>query len=141
MTKEEIEWNGLPPGDFYATFWAYDKWWWVDLRIENGYQIPRTNRPGYATEAEARAACRVFAALPREEQEKQVVWAFNNLLKAEEELDEWKKKTKLVLKGMLIPESYVSPLGGDPVQQLRIIHSSNSAVYSAAKQLGITLHD
>jgi hypothetical protein len=72
---EGVDWGGLPQGDFYATFWAYGKWWWADLRIENAMLVAQSNhRLGHATEAEARQACCEFAALPRAEQKKLLLW-------------------------------------------------------------------
>ncbi len=73
-------WDGLPfvcvfsvaelgqmmPGDYYATFWAYEKWFWVDLRNEDPRRVagagrPDPLRPGHATEAEARADLLIWA--------------------------------------------------------------------------------
>jgi len=73
---QDIDWGGLPPGDFYATFWAYGKWFWADLRIENAMEVAQGDkRPGFASEDDARLACRQFASLPRLEQEKLLIYA------------------------------------------------------------------
>lgn len=45
-------------GDYYATFFADGKWWFIDLRNEDAYRVAQDpqKRRGYDTEAQARAA-------------------------------------------------------------------------------------
>lgn len=48
----------LVQGDYYATFFAYDKWWFLDLRNESPYRVSQDEKAerGFPTEAQARAA-------------------------------------------------------------------------------------
>jgi hypothetical protein len=48
----------LAGGDYYATFYAYDKWYYIDLRNECPFRVAqdKQQRRAYDTEAQARAA-------------------------------------------------------------------------------------
>ena len=56
-------------GDYYATFFACGKWHFIDLKNEDAYRVAqsKSGRPGYLTEAQARAAMAIeileFSAL------------------------------------------------------------------------------